>query len=179
MRGEIVNWAISQIGQKEISGNMGFKDPVFDMILRRVGFEDRYAWCALFAEACYSYPQYEGKSKVITTISDCFSANAVRTYENFQKDTSGHFVTDIKQALPGSVVIWEKRKNGDPVKNGIWTIGHAGIVEEVHDNYFVAIEGNGNSSGGREGIEVVRKKRTYNNFDKDGLCLKGFITPTI
>jgi hypothetical protein len=179
MKKEALDWAVSQIGQKELPNNGGFRDPVLDMLMRRVGFQDGYAWCALFAEACYSYPQYEGKSKVLNTISDCFSANAVRSYENFKNDTSGYFVVDNKQAVPGSIVIWEKKKNGDAVKNGVWTIGHAGIVEEVHDGYFIAIEGNGNSSGGREGIEVVRKQRDYNQYSSDGLCLKGFITPTI
>ena len=178
MRDEILVFAKSQIGQKEIKGNMGFVDPVFDMIMRRVGFEDSQAWCALFAEACYSFPTYEHKSKVFLTISDCFSANAVRTYDNFQK-YGGEFFEVGKKLLTGSVVIWEKRTNGEPIKNDIWTVGHAGIVSEVHEDYFKSIEGNGNSSGGREGIEVVEMVRKYNYFDKDGLCLKGFITPLL
>lgn len=174
---ETIDFAISQEGKKENPGNQGFKDTFLDNVMRQVGFENGWAWCALFAEACWAYPTYQGKSKVIATISDNFSANAVRTYDNFHKDTAGMFRVD-KEPLPGSVVIWEKRRGGEPVKTGIWTLGHAGIVLEVHDNYFVSMEGNTNSSGGREGIEVARKKRTYNFFDNDGLCVKGFITPT-
>ena len=179
MRTEILEFAKDQVGKKEISGNQGFKDPLLDRAMRRVGFENGWAWCALFAELCYAEPTYSGKSKVIASISDCFSANAVKTYENFEADKTGYFATDSKQALEGSVVIWEKRRDGHPVKKGIWTLGHAGIVLEVHKDYFMAIEGNTNSNGGREGIEIAIKKRTFNNFHTDGLCLKGFITPLL
>lgn len=176
MQNKALIFAQNQLGKKEYPHNQGFEDPFLETVMRRVGFENGWAWCALFAEAAWAYPTYEGKSKVIASISDNFSANAVRTFENFQKDTTGHFTVDKAQALPGSVVIWEKRRNGDPAKTGIWTLGHAGIVEELHDDHFIAIEGNTNSSGGREGIEVARKKRKYNYYDADGLALKGFIT---
>jgi len=178
MKNEVLKFAESQVGKQEISGNNGFKDKFLDMVMRRVGFQNGWAWCALFAEACWSYPTYEGKSKVIATISDCFSANAVRTYENFKKDQDENFEVG-KDPMPGSVVIWEKRRNGDPVKTGVWTIGHAGIVKEVHEDHFIAIEGNTNSHGGREGIEIAVKKRAFNYYDKNGLCLVGFITPKI
>lgn len=180
MINEVLEYAKSCVGKQEIPGNQGFKDPVFDLAMRRVGFKNGWAWCALFAELCYSVPEYEGKSKVIATISDCFSANAVRTFENFLWDENIYFEAsqNIKE---GSVVIWQKNRGGKPVQtsDGLWTLGHAGIVEQVHRDYFVAIEGNTNSSGGREGIEVARKERKY-NFDIDnGLEIVGFITPLI
>ena len=108
-------------------------------------------------------------------ISDCFAANAVRTYENFKNDKSGFFKV-TKEPKIGDVVIWEKRINGEPDKIGIWTKGHAGIVSMVSSSGFMSIEGNTNSQGGREGIEVAEKARDYNFYDKNGLCLKGFIT---
>jgi hypothetical protein len=46
----------------------------------------------------------------------------------------------------------------------------------VSSSGFMSIEGNTNSNGGREGIEVAEKARDYNFYDKNGLCLKGFIT---
>jgi hypothetical protein len=176
MAEEVVKFAQEQIGKQEHPGNQGFEDPFLDNLMRQVGFENGWAWCALFAEACWRYPTFEGKSQVIATISDCFSANAVRTLENFDKDDSGYFKVN-KEAAPGAVVIFEKRRGGVPVKTGIWTLGHAGIVEAVQPNLFVAIEGNTNSSGGREGIEVARKNRTYNMNGTDGLCVLGFIHP--
>jgi len=177
MKDAVVAFAQEHVGFKEVPGNNGFKDPAFDTKMRQVGFENTWAWCALFAELCWSYPTYDGKWKVFQSISDNFSANAVRTFENFKKDDTGLFsIRDSQMPEPGDVVIWEKRKGGVPVKNDIWTIGHAGIVESANAFEFTAIEGNSNSSGGREGIEVARQVRPYSYKKQDGLALKGFIT---
>lgn len=172
-----VEFAKNHVGYKEVKGNMGFQDPVFDTLMRQVGFENTWAWCALFAELCWSYPTYDNKWKVFQSISDNFSANAVKTYENFRNDTTGFF-TVLSEGVPspGDIVIWEKRKNGEPKKIDIWTVGHAGIVEEASKATFVSIEGNSNSEGGREGIEVARQIRPYSYDKQDGLALKGFIS---
>lgn len=180
MKEAVLKWAESHIGYREFPGNQGFKDKTFDTLMRQVGFKNGWAWCALFAEACWAIPTYSGKSKVFVSISDNFSANAVRTFENFQNDQTELF-SIIKNGIPspGDIVIWEKRSQGDPVKKDIWTIGHAGIVQSANEDSFTSIEGNSNDAGGREGIEVAVKTRKYNYFDKDGLCLKGFITCNI
>ena len=174
MHNAAIQFAREQVGKKEFKGNQGFQDKLLDTVMRQVGFENGWAWCALFAEACWAYPMFDGKSKVIASISDNFSANAVRTLENFEKDDTGLFVVSKKPKI-GSIVIFEKRRSGKPVRTGIWTLGHAGIVETVHNEKFVAIEGNTYSAGGREGIEVARKNRPYNFDGKSGLCVKGFI----
>jgi hypothetical protein len=177
MKDAVVAYAQEHVGFKEFPGNQGFKDAAFDTKMRQVGFENGWAWCALFAELCWSMPTYDGKWKVFQSISDNFSANAVRTYDNFYKDETGLFrAFDNKMPEPGDVVIWEKRKGGIPKKTDIWTIGHAGIVESASETEFVSIEGNSNDAGGREGIEVARKTRTYTYKKMDGLALKGFIT---
>lgn len=170
-----IRTALEFKGQREIKGNQGFKNPTFDRYMRMVGFENGWAWCALFAELCWLKEPYTNKAHLMPTITDCFSANAVKTYENFQNDKSGLFKVG-KEAQIGSVVIWEKRKKGEPDKTGIWTKGHAGIVSMVSSSGFMSIEGNTNDSGGREGIEVAEKARDYNYYDKEGLCLKGFIS---
>lgn len=162
-------------GKKEFKGNQGFQDPTFDRYMRMVGFENGWAWCALFAELCWLKEPYEKKAFLMPVITDCFAANAVKTYENFQNDTSGYFQVS-KEPNIGSVVIWEKRKNGEPDKTGAWTKGHAGIVSNIGYDGFKSIEGNTNSEGGREGIEVAEKEREYNFYDKNGLALKGFIS---
>lgn len=169
-----IKTARENLGKKEIAGNNGFKDPVFDRYMRMVGFENGWAWCALFAQLCWSKEPYEKKAFLITSISDCFTANAVRTFENFENDQSGYFQVS-KEPDIGAVVIWEKRVNGKPDKTGIWTKGHAGIVSEISEKGFKSIEGNTNSEGGREGIEVAEMQRIYNFEDQNGLCLKGFI----
>jgi len=176
MNDAVLQWVREMIGEREIPNNGGFVNPILDGVMRRVGFENGWAWCALFAEAAWAHPTYSGKSKVLASITDNCSANAVRTLENFEKDDTGLFKVS-KIAKPGSMVIFEKRRDGEPskTKNGVWTYGHAGIVEDVKKTHFMAVEGNTNDSGGREGIEVARKKRSY-NFDGDrGLCVKGFI----
>lgn len=180
MKSAVLEFAQHHVGFKEEPGNMGFKDPAFDTKMRQVGFENTWAWCAFFAELCWASPTYDGKWKVFTSISDNFSANAVKTYHNFKNDYSGLFRTFVDGIPePGDIVIWEKRRGGEPVKKDIWTVGHAGIIESATETEFVSIEGNSNDAGGREGIEVARKIRTYTYKKKDGLALKGFITCTI
>lgn len=183
MKDAVLEYAQSHVGYEEVPGNQGFKDKAFDTRMRQVGFQNGWAWCALFAELCWALPTYDGKSKVFVSLSDNFSANAVRTYENFSKDDTGLFtcydVDSNVMPAPGDVVIWEKRRGGVPVKNDIWTIGHAGIVESADATSFVSIEGNSNDAGGREGIEVARKTRNYTYSKQDGLALKGFITANV
>jgi len=176
MREAVVVFARAHVGYKENPGNMGFKDKVFDTLMRQVGFENTWAWCSLFAELCWSYPVYDNKYEVFVSLSDNFSANAVKTCENFEKDGTGLFEVFVDAIPePGDIVIWEKRRGGVPVKKDIWTIGHAGIIETASTLSFVSIEGNSNNKGGREGIEVSRKIRSYSWKEKDGLALKGFI----
>ena len=48
-------------------------------------------------------------------------------------------------------------------------------MEEVGDAWIKTIEGNTNDQGGREGIEVARKRRMYAWTNGPGLNLIGFI----
>lgn len=169
-----VDTAYHYLGEKEIKGNQGFESTELDNYMRMVGFENGWAWCSIFSELCWSKEPYERKAFLLPVISDCFAANAVRTYENFEKDDSGYFEVGLKPKK-GSVVIWEKVKDSKPVKNGIWTVGHAGIVVNTSDYGFESIEGNTNDAGGREGIEVAKKLHPYSTV-KYGLRLKGFIS---
>jgi hypothetical protein len=50
------------------------------------------------------------------------------------------------------------------------------VVEATTEN-FKCIEGNTNKAGGREGIEVALKTRTYQWKAMNGLQLVGFIHP--
>lgn len=167
--------ALAYLGQEETHGNQGFKDPIFQRFMKMVGWQEGWAWCSVFAELCWSKDSYKDKAELYPFIKDHFSANAVKTYENFKNDTSGLFKVD-KEPSKGSVVIWEKRKDGEPVKNGVWTLGHAGIVVEVNENRFKSIEGNTNAVRSRNGGQVGLNEWTYNYYGKDGLCLLGFIS---
>ena len=64
--------------------------------------------------------------------------------------------TVYQKIIPGS--LWVLRKEW-----GDWT--HIGIVTKAEEDVFMAIEGNTNEQGSREGIEVARKIRGYRNKD--------------
>lgn len=165
----VVDEAKNWIGTTEVSGNKGFLDSRFETIMKQVGWNISQAWCSYFCELCWTLPTYSSKSKYLQKMWDLFSGGAVATYNNFKKDKSGLFSVD-RVPKPGSVMIMQKYKNGEPH----WS-GHAGIVVEVGDNEIKTVEGNTNASGGREGIEVALKTRSLIFEGDNGLVLKGFI----
>lgn len=163
---QIIEIAQSYIGMKEISGNQGFQDKRFQELMEECGWQSGQAWCSYFCELVWkqAFPELKELDKL-------FSSGAVQTYNNFKQSD---FFVDHKPE-PGAVAIWQTWKNNEPY----WT-GHAGIVESiVNGNEIMTIEGNTNSAGGREGIEVARKRRQLNYDARNGLVLKGFIHPKI
>jgi hypothetical protein len=155
----IVETASKYIGQKEKPGNMGFINPDFDAKMRSVGFVNSHAWCAYFAELVWREAGQDTAP---------FSASAFKTYLNYE--AAGRKGSQI--AVPGALAVWRSVKNG---QRG-WT-GHIGIVAEASAESFKCIEGNTNKAGGREGIEVALKTRTYQWKAMNGLQLVGFIHP--
>lgn len=154
--------AKNYIGQTEIKGNMGFKDPCFEEKMRAVGFQDTHAWCAYFAELVFkeAFPEHKELDKL-------FSASAVQTFKNF-RDAS-YPIGEVPQI--DSLVIWQTMKDGKPH----WT-GHAGIVSKVIDHEtFESIEGNTNNDGSREGVMVTERTRKVIPDVKNGLKVMGFI----
>ena len=155
---KIADIAKSYIGKNEVPGNMGFTDKVFEKKMIDVGFVKSWAWCALFLELCVK----EGNPDFYKLHEKLFSASATSTYKNFD-------IAKKTKQLPsvGDGVIWR-------FGNG-WQ-GHAGIVISITDDGFYSIEGNTNAAGGREGIEVARKKRLLKTpYSPKGLNLVGFI----
>ena len=170
----IVQAALSDEGKQEFKGNHGWKDKDFDTQMKATGWQDGQAWCAYWAEKIWCECYYSQTEKVLRRL---FSANAVATFNNFWDST---FVTS-NEPVEGAVVIWQKMKNGNPsfVGDTQWIRGHAGLVisTEGDASKFTTLEGNSNSKGGREGIEVARQERSL-DFDKEnGLRLLGFIHP--
>lgn len=154
--------AANYIGQTEIKGNMGFKDPCFEEKMRAVGFQDTHAWCAYFAELVFkeAYPDNKDLDKL-------FSASAVKTFGNFKE--AGYMISQTPEI--DTLVIWQNMKDGKPH----WT-GHAGIVSKVTDHEtFSSIEGNTNNDGSREGVKVVDRTRKVIPDIKNGLKVMGFI----
>lgn len=165
----IVEIAKSFMGMQEIPGNMGFKDERFEELMEDTGWQSGQSWCAYFCELVWKIAYEEIDRDVIPEIDKLFSAGAVKTYNNFK---GSRFIID-KNPKAGAVAIWQTWKDNQPY----WT-GHAGIVVGCYSgNEIITIEGNTNSKGGREGIEVAEKRRKLSFDATNGLVLKGFIHP--
>jgi hypothetical protein len=176
IRKKIIELCYYYEGQEEIKGNAGFKDDIFQQKIEAVGWNTGQAWCSYFAELIWKEAYGHFDSTVINKLDKLFSANAVKTFENFKN--SKDFKTATNQNLePGDLVIWSYYKNNEPKKVDIWTLGHIGIVTQVAQLFFLSMEGNTNSQGGREGIEVAEKKRSYSFYKENGLRLLGFVKP--
>ncbi len=161
---KIVQIAGSYVGQQEISGNKGFKNPAFQKKMQDCGWQINNAWCSFFAELVWK-EAYGKSNPLYNTLDRLFSPSAVATFGNF-KGHPTNFKTGDKPKV-GALVVW-RYGNG-------WQ-GHIGIVESIDKNTFVSIEGNTNKDGGREGIEVARKHRSLGMpFRKQGLNLIGFV----
>jgi len=166
----IANKANDFIGQKEIKGNMGFLDKEFQEYMKTVGWEKGHAWCAYFTELVWKLAYAMIDSTQVTKLDKLFSANVMQSWANFQN--SLEFKTDQTPEI-GSLVVWNSYKAGEST-----IYGHIGIVTDVSERYVTTVEGNTNSTGGREGIEVAKKSRLL-KFDipQYGLRLLGFIHP--
>jgi hypothetical protein len=161
---KVISAARSIIGQKEISGNLGFNDPVFQKRMMDVGWHKGESWCCYTAELIWK-TAFTQSHPLYTEIDKLFSGSAIKTFSNF-KDSS-HFETG-STPRPAAISIFRHGKG--------WQ-GHAGIVVPVIDvKSFHNVEGNTNSTGGREGIEVAEKVRSLGQpFKSDGLNIEGFV----
>jgi hypothetical protein len=166
LQNEIGSVAQSFEGQQEIQGNKGFKEVEFQKKMEEVGFYMGAAWCSYFAELVITQA-YKNRKLDYKRIAQLFSGSAVKTWSNFSAATD--FETSQTPEI-GDVVIWQSWKYG----KAHWT-GHAGIVVGVYPGHVVTMEGNTNSQGGREGIEVARKIRNYDFNKTAGLRMLGFI----
>lgn len=170
----IIEVAKKYVGKKELKGNSGFKDKRFEEQMLAVGWEHGWAWCAVFAKLVWKLAYQMENSVIAEELDELFSPSATKTYKNFAKEKKWKV---SKTPVKGAIVIWQKYKDGKPH----WS-GHTGLIEDLSTNnegkVMFTIEGNGNSSGGREGIEVASLARPIDfTKHKNGLVLKGFILP--
>jgi len=169
---EIVDTALSYIGQEEIRGNKGFKVSEFQQKLENSGWKYGQAWCSYFAEAVWKEAYQQWDALMFTRLDKLFSASAVQTYKNFYK--AKDFVTSRK-FVPGCLVVWQMYKDSKPH----WT-GHIAIGVDHYRKIgkIETIDGNTNNDGGREGYIVASKVRDLTFRTKvNGLVLIGFIHP--
>lgn len=163
----ILSTATRYIGFSEKPNNSGFNDADFEKRMKDVGWSKSLAWCSYFAELVWK-EAYNDEPEVLAKLDKLFSGSATATYKNFDIDPT--FKTS-PTPVEGALAIY---------RFGVGWQGHVGIVIKVDntDNLVVNIEGNTNSAGGREGIEVARKKRMIKPpFSKKGLNIIGYVIP--
>lgn len=151
------------IGQKEIRGNKGFADPVFQIEMLEEGFQVGYAWCMLFARVIYvnCYPEK------IKELRKLMVPGVLNSYRNMRD--ADYPIGQLPQV--DALVIWAQVKEGKETG-----FGHAGIVSALIENGFKSIEGNTSDEHVREGYIV--RENTHKIAEKgrlNGLKLKAFI----
>lgn len=157
------------IGQREISPNKSFEDPEFLKKMQKSGFYSGAPWCGFFCRMVWNEagePIFATQGTSIVTI---VTSSAVKSINAASR--MGRWST-IPQ--PGAVAVWRTFKDGKPQSTG-----HMAIVMDVATDSFSTIEGNTTDKGGREGIMVARRFRSYSWTRDNGLRLMGFINPVI
>ena len=108
---------------------------------------DGYPWCAAFVSYCTQQLIKQSASFFgITAPREASVSRFLNTWAEAQKCIIFDAKSELYQPCKGDIVVF--------------TFSHIGIVESVHGNAFESIEGNTNSSGSREGVEVARKNRS-------------------
>lgn len=162
----IIQTAYSFVGQKEISGNMGFKQPFFFRLMESIGWKKSWAWCSMFCKLVYT----EASKKVGVdpkSITKYISPSVQKTRANFIK-AGFPLQTDWTKVKPGAYISWVSASDKSK--------GHTGILVEFLENgkKMKTIEGNTNSEGSREGDSVAIKTRNAVVGKGTSLILQGW-----
>jgi len=170
---KIISIAQTYLGEQEILGNKGFKDPQFQKFMESNGWYMGAPWCMFLSKGIFATAYQQ--SKYCHYVKTAFTGNALATY--YQVAHDGIFKVS-STPIPGAIVIF--KEGTDPAKHE----GHAGIITEIGDasygRYFQSIEGNtsGTDPNIREGYIVAEKKHTLVlPPDPHGLNIIGFIIP--
>lgn len=141
----IVEHATRFLGVHESPAGMNTGDPYPSGWERRFGF-DGQSWCGAFAG---SMVELAG-GHVTSRVAYCpyIEADARTRTGGFDR-----WVSDHQSAGPGWLVLYDW--NGDGVND------HVGIVESIHSDHLVAIEGNTGGPAPGWGGMVAREERSY------------------
>lgn len=151
------------LGQKEGKNNTFGNETELGKRLHEAGQKDGEAWCAYFVEACLK----ETAPERFDEFDKLCNASAVQTYKNCRD--AAFLIGEVPNV--NWLVVWQKYEKGRPQ----W-MGHIGIVSKVNaDGTFLSIEGNTNSAGSREGIEVAERSHRVAKDVNDGLRVIGFV----
>jgi len=127
--------ARSQIGLTEIPKGSNWGQHV-EKYLASVGIGFPAAWCMAFVYWCVNKAADEMK-----VANPLFKTGGVMAQWNASK------ALRVKTPQRGDIFIMDFGKG----------LGHTGIVESVQGDRIMTIEGNSNSQGSRDGVEVCRK----------------------
>jgi hypothetical protein len=180
LRERLVFVAHGFVGEKELPRNSGFERTWMNDIMTACGFVRGFSWCMITVEAIYRLSigwlrnrtgkRHDDLWKEATGLID---PSTQQTYNRFlaKKDLKCFSVLPASKASyadlkPGDIVIFVRVRNQG--------FGHAGIVVEVGNDYFLSVEGNTNASGSANGDGVYLKRRTIER-DGIGLDVRGFI----
>lgn len=158
------------VGIREKAGNSGWNDKVFEQRMKNVGWSTGQAWCAYFAELCVlEWARLNKREDIVKLATKLFSGGSTATYKNMEiyaKANPDGIVKVSKRFKPNCVGIY-RQGNG-------WQ-GHTVIpISENADLSTPTYEGNANAAGGREGIEVAKRKRNpTDKYKSNGLNFVG------
>ncbi len=161
---EIVENAITYLGEHELAGNSGFVNPLFEAEMKEEGWQKGWSWCCLFTKVVFKnvYPERAAE------LDKLFSPSCVKTYQNFKE--AGHPISELPQV--GYLVLWQSMKDGKPQATG-----HAGIVTHLRSSWeFDSIEGNTSEAGSREGVVVAINHRKTIKDVWEGIKIIGFVS---
>lgn len=163
---KIVSIARGYIGQQELPGNSGFKDAEFLKKMKAIGWYPGASWCCFFYKLVWM-EAYADEPDVLKLVKKYHNGSCHETYHNYR--ASPEFKVRDYPVLGAGVLF----------QHGKGPSGHAGVVPEIIGSYsFHSVEGNTNSTGGREGIEVYEQpnRRLHLPFS-NGLNILGFVHP--
>lgn len=127
-----------EIGNTEIPKGSNWGKHV-QKYLKSVGITFPASWCMGFVYWCFS-EVFKELEKPLPLFK---SGGVLATWNGTDKK-----YRVVGKPSPGDIFILDFGKG----------LGHTGIVELVKGDSFMAIEGNSNSTGSREGVEVCRPK---------------------
>ena len=162
----VASYAKRFVGEEEIRGNLGFKDPEFEKMMKNVGWLRGQAWCMYFAKVIWIDKYKNLKSE----INQLLSGGTVSSFNKVKNSKSKNFAVTSMPRI-GDIAVWQKYTSGKATG-----LGHSGIVTKVRTSYFETIEGNTDDTASREGYKIAKRKREFDFNKTSGLRLLGFIT---
>jgi len=162
----LVKNAYNDVGIKEIKGNKGWYNKVFEAAMLKVGWRKLLAWCAFYHKKLLlqSFAQvYPDSFRLQKKIKKLCTGSALRTFQNFSKDTE--FKTGKEPQL-GAAAVWNYSPDGK--KLGLHGHIDACVVEVLDQTHFKSVGGNVSDS------VSVKNRDTLNHGNT---LFLGFIYP--